>query len=66
MNVLLLGASGPLGQEVVKRSTAHNHTSSVLVRDPAAYKMVGSEANVIEGDALDQGQVLQAIRGWDA
>lgn len=63
--VLVTGAGGSLGANVVRAAQARGHTVRALVRDPARAKLPdGVEA--IRGDALDAGAMRAAAKGCDA
>jgi putative NADH-flavin reductase len=66
MKVLLIGASGLLGQEVIKRSTHYGHAITAMVRDTKSYQRVGSEARLVSADVLQPSSFKEAINGQDA
>ena len=62
MKLLILGATGPTGRELVKQALAAGHEVAALVRGPATIDRV----EVIRGDATDAAAMANAIRGRDA
>ncbi len=64
MQLLVLGATGRTGREVVARARARGHAVTALVRDPAA--LDGSDARLVAGDVTDAAVVDEAVRGQDA
>ena len=55
MKVLITGATGFIGQHLVKRLVQENHQVSVLVRNPAkARKLFGKKAVVFQADITDK------------
>ncbi|MEZ0206963.1 NAD(P)H-binding protein [Ideonella sp.] len=61
MKVLLLGATGGTGREIVKRATAKGHSVVAVVRSIAkAGDMAG--ATLVEGDARDDAVLASAGR----
>ncbi len=64
MKVLVIGAGGESGQEIVKRAQAHGHEVTAFVHDPSEYKQAG--VRVIGGDVLDAGAVQSAVAGQEA
>jgi len=62
MKLLILGATGPTGRELVKQALAAGHEVAALVRGSA--NIGGVE--VIRGDATDASTVTSAVRGRDA
>lgn len=65
MNLVIFGASGGTGRELVRQGLAQGHSITVFVRNPAAF--TGHEGlRVVVGDARDAQAVAQAIPGQDA
>jgi uncharacterized protein YbjT (DUF2867 family) len=62
MNLLVIGATGPLGREIVWSALAANHNVTALVRDP---EKAGFPAAVklAPGDVLRPGSLADAMRG---
>src|SRR5712691_4783712 len=65
MNVLVFGATGPLGRRVVDRLLSAGHEVTAFVRSPGR---LGSHPGLREvtGDVLEAGDVAAAIAGHDA
>lgn len=66
MKILIIGASGPLGLEVVKMALERSHSVSALVRNPESFKLVSGSVNVIKGDVFDLKSLEHAMAGHDA
>jgi putative NADH-flavin reductase len=64
MNILVLGAAGKTGREVVTESIAAGHNVTAFVRDPK--KLERSDATVAVGDARSLDDLRNALRGQDA
>lgn len=64
MKVLVLGANGRTGRLVVEHAFELGHTVSVLVRNAGRFQRAG--VRVIEGNALNEQDVLLAMQGQDA
>jgi putative NADH-flavin reductase len=64
MKILILGATGATGQLIVRDATAGGHYVVALVRSKASANLLGAE--VIEGDARDEGTLARALNGCDA
>lgn len=64
MKILVLGATGKTGGQVVERALRRGHTVTVLVRDAARFTKPG--VRVLVGDATRAADVLSAVRGQDA
>jgi uncharacterized protein YbjT (DUF2867 family) len=62
MRVLVLGATGGTGREIVREAGAKGHSVVALVRSKArAEGLAGAE--LVEGDARDQGALSRALEG---
>jgi len=67
MNLLIFGASGPTGRQVVAQALAQGNAVTVFVRDPRAFADVGGRVRVVTGDATrDEAAIAEALRGQDA
>jgi len=66
MKLLVLGATGHIGREVVDLGLARGHVITAYVRSPE--KMTRRESNLIvtAGDALDVDRLSEALPGHDA
>jgi putative NADH-flavin reductase len=65
MKMLVFGASGGTGQELVRQGLAAGHQVSAFVRNPASFPATPG-LQVIQGDVFDPEQVAAAIQGQDA
>jgi uncharacterized protein YbjT (DUF2867 family) len=62
MRVLVLGATGGTGREIVREAAGQGHSVVALVRSKArAQSLVGAE--LVEGDARDEAVVGRAVEG---
>ena len=67
MNLVVFGASGGTGQEIIKQALEQGHEVTAFVRDPTKLQIKDSRLHIIEGDALkDQPSIAMAIAGKDA
>ena len=67
MNLVVFGASGGTGQEIIKQALEQGHEVTAFVRDPTKLQIKDSRLHIIEGDALkDQPAIAMAIAGKDA
>ena len=66
MKLLILGATGGTGQQLVVQSLNRFHDVTALVRDPAKLSLNHEKLTVIKGDALDKDVVQKALQGQDA
>lgn len=65
MRLLILGASGRTGTELVGQALQEGHEVRALVRDPAKLEAVASRIEIV-GDATDGASVRQALAGVEA
>ena len=66
MNILIVGATGGTGRELVKQALAQGHDVTAFVRRPAKVKLKHQRLSVIKGNVLDYASVESAMRGIDA
>ncbi|HEX7110588.1 MAG TPA: NAD(P)H-binding protein [Aestuariivirga sp.] len=67
MKLVVFGASGGTGQEIIKQALEQGHEVTAIVRNPKKLQIKDSRLHIIEGDALkDQPVIAMAIAGKDA
>jgi putative NADH-flavin reductase len=67
MNLVVFGASGGTGQEIIKQALEQGHEVTAFVRDAAKLAIKDSKLHIIEADVLkDQPAITSAIAGNDA
>jgi putative NADH-flavin reductase len=66
MRILLFGASGNTGNEIVRQALARGHAISAFVREPTKLTSVTPSVRVIQGNVNDERAVAAAIPGHDA
>jgi putative NADH-flavin reductase len=66
MNVLLIGATGATGQELLPRLLAAGHAVTALVRRPEAITTEDARLRLVVGDVRDAALVDRAVAGQDA
>ena len=66
MKILILGATGPAGQQLVIQALEQHHEVTALVRNPSKLNITHEKLTVIMGDALDKNVLLKALAGQDA
>src|SRR5215472_783191 len=66
MNILVFGASGRTGRELVKQALAQGHRVSAFVRHPASFDIAHPQLKVVQGDAADRAAVGAAVKDQDA
>ena len=66
MKILLIGATGGTGQEILPRLLAAGHTVTALVRRPEAITTKHDHLFVMSGGVRDPDLVDRAVQGQDA
>ena len=66
MRILVTGATGRTGQEVVRQALAQGHEVNALVRSVAKAAALIPHARLEEGDGRDSAAVNRALRDCDA
>jgi uncharacterized protein YbjT (DUF2867 family) len=64
--VLVVGATGGTGRELVKQALERGYTVTALARNPAAVAITHERLSVVQGDVMDPVSLLPAVRGQDA
>jgi len=66
MRVLVIGASGGTGRELVKQALERGHQVTALVRNSRKLSVRDDALRIVEGDVLDPRSLNQAMEGSDA
>ena len=66
LRLLIIGATGGTGRQLVTQALERGHTVTALVRDPSRLQVDHPRLTVIQGDVLDEGSVEAAMRGQEA
>jgi putative NADH-flavin reductase len=66
MKLLILGATGGIGLEIVKQAIDAGHQATALVRTPERLKEFAGRIAVIQGDVLNSTDLERALEGQDA
>jgi len=66
MNILIFGASGKTGHELVKQALTQGHRVTAFVRNPSKLKITHDHLKVIQGDVTNSKLVEEAAKGHDA
>jgi putative NADH-flavin reductase len=64
--VLIVGATGGTGRQLVKQALERGHAVTAFVRDPSRVRIEHPQLKVVQGDVLDPKSVEAAVRGQDA
>ena len=66
MKLVVLGATGGTGLEIVRQAIEHGHQVTALVRNPERLEPFGSRVTVMRGNLLESSELGRAFRGQDA
>jgi NAD(P)-dependent dehydrogenase (short-subunit alcohol dehydrogenase family) len=66
MKLLILGATGGIGLEIVRQAIDRGHQVTAFVRTPERLKEFGDRIAVIQGDVLNSAELERALEGKDA
>jgi putative NADH-flavin reductase len=61
VNILVIGATGRTGQQVVAQALGQGHTVTALARNPADITRQDQRLKVVPGNVLDYASVEKAI-----
>jgi len=66
MKILIFGASGATGHELVNQALTQGHIVTAFVRNPSKLKIKHDNLKVIQGDVIHYLLVENAVKGQDA
>jgi putative NADH-flavin reductase len=66
MKLMILGATGGTGLEIVLQAIERGHQVTAFVRNPERLKMFGEGITIVRGDLLSSAQLEQVIQGQEA
>jgi putative NADH-flavin reductase len=66
MKLVVLGATGGTGLEIVRRAIEHGHSVTAFVRSPERLKPFRDRITVKQGDLLNSAELERVIKGHDA
>jgi putative NADH-flavin reductase len=66
VKVLVIGATGGTGRQLVEQALAAGHDVTALVRNPAKIRARHERLRVVQGDILDFDSLDRAVAGQDA
>ncbi len=66
MRLLIIGATGGTGKQLVQQALAQGHHVTAMVRTPAKVETTHPRLQVLRGDVLDQASLETAMLGQDA
>src|SRR6266567_9212934 len=66
MKLVVLGATGATGLEIVRQAIEHGHSVTAFVRSPDRLKPFEDRVTVKQGDLLNSAELERVIIGHDA
>jgi putative NADH-flavin reductase len=66
MRILIVGASGATGREIVTQALERGHEVTALVRRPGRFRIRDARLRIVAGDILDRAAVDAAVAGQEA
>lgn len=66
MKIIVFGATGGVGQSVVKQAVDNGFEVTAFVRTPSKLEVTHEKLSVVKGDAFNPAEVAPAIAGHDA
>jgi putative NADH-flavin reductase len=66
MHILVIGATGGTGRELVKQALERGHHVTAFARHPSRIKSAHERLRVVRGDVMDPASVDAAVQGCDA
>ena len=66
MNLVVLGATGSTGPEIVRQAIEYGHSVTAFVRSPERLKPFRDRISVKQGNLLDAAELEPVIKGHDA
>jgi putative NADH-flavin reductase len=66
MKLVVLGATGGIGLEIVRQALGHGHTVTAFVRSPERLKPFQGRITVVQGDVLKIAELERTVEGHDA
>jgi putative NADH-flavin reductase len=66
MKLFVIGATGRTGLEIVKQALVRGHYVTAFVRSPENITLRNDRVTVVEGNAMDEEQLFNAMQSHDA
>lgn len=66
MKIVVLGATGSIGLEIVKQALGRGHSVTAFVRSPEKLAEFGDHITVVQGDLLSSRELANVLEGQDA
>ncbi|WP_342561033.1 SDR family oxidoreductase [Paenibacillus sp. FSL R7-0345] len=66
MNILILGATGRVGSQILSYALQDGHHVTVLVRTPEKIQIDNENLTILQGNVLNQADIVRTVHGKDA
>lgn len=66
MHILVIGATGGTGREIVKQALARGHHVTALARNPSRVRDAHERLVIVQGDVMDPASLERAVHNQDA
>lgn len=66
MNILIFGATGTIGQQLVIQGLEQHHTVTAFARNPDKLKISHQQLSLVQGDVLQKEEVSKTMNKQDA
>ncbi|MBH2003717.1 MAG: SDR family oxidoreductase [Sphingobacteriia bacterium] len=66
MKVVIFGATGFVGNAILKEALIQNHQVTILVRNKSSVSINDKKLTIIEGNVMDRKKVLEVLENQDA
>jgi putative NADH-flavin reductase len=66
MKLIVFGATGGTGKQLVEQALEQGHLVTAFVRDPSRLGIMHSNLTIATGDVLDASSIIPAMQGQDA
>ncbi|MDH3351659.1 MAG: NAD(P)H-binding protein, partial [Gammaproteobacteria bacterium] len=66
MKILIFGATGTVGRELVTQALEKGHEVTAFARNPSKLEIEHPSLEIIEGDVMESALVDRAVPGHDA
>src|SRR5579862_6335295 len=66
MKLIVLGATGGTGLEILTQAVERGHSVTAFVRSPECLRPFGGRIAIMQGNPLDSDEMTQAIQGQEA
>jgi putative NADH-flavin reductase len=66
MKLVIFGATGSIGRQLVQQALEQGHHATAFVRNPTKLEIQHANLTIVQGDVLNSAEVEQAVKGQEA